>query len=109
MKADDAVKVINHVRKSKYKNSFAQVYVPNWSEEFCVIKKVKMTVPWTYVISNLKLEKIFGRFYEKVFQKTNQNEFRVEKAIKKKRQKLHVKQKGYNSSFNNSIGKRVIM
>ena len=28
-------------------------YVPNRSEEVFVIKKVKNTVPWTYVISNL--------------------------------------------------------
>ena len=29
---------------------FAKGYMPNWSEEVFVIKKVKNTVPWTYVI-----------------------------------------------------------
>ena len=33
---------------------FAIEYVPNWSEKVFVINKVKNTVPWTYVISDLK-------------------------------------------------------
>ena len=47
-------------------------YVPNRYEEVFVIKKVKNTVPWTYVISNLDGEEIVGTFYEKELQKTNQ-------------------------------------
>ena len=39
----------DHVRISKYKNIFTKVYVPNWSEEIFVIKKIKNTVPWTYI------------------------------------------------------------
>ena len=39
-------KIDDHVRISKYKNIFSKVYVPNWSEEVFVIKKVKNTVPW---------------------------------------------------------------
>ena len=35
------------VRISKYKNTFAKGYTPNWSEEVFLIKKVKNTVPWT--------------------------------------------------------------
>ena len=35
-------------------------YVPNWSEEVYVVKKVKNTVPRTYVISDLKEEEIAG-------------------------------------------------
>ena len=34
-------KVGDHVRISKYKNIFAKGYTPNWSEEVCVIKKLK--------------------------------------------------------------------
>ena len=41
-------------RISKYKNIFVKDYVPNWSEEVFVITKVKNTVPWTYIISDLK-------------------------------------------------------
>ena len=53
-----------------------------------------------YVISDLNKDEIVGSFYEKELQKTNQKEFRIENAIKKKGNKLYVKWKGYNSSFN---------
>ena len=50
---------------------FAKGHISNWSEEVFVIKKVKSTVPWTYVISDLKSAEIVGKFYEKEFQKAN--------------------------------------
>ena len=42
---DPKFKVGDRVRISKYKNIFAKGYMPNWSEEVFVIKKVKNTVP----------------------------------------------------------------
>ena len=99
-------KVGNHVRISKYKNIFAKGYTPNWSEEVFVIKKVKNTVTWTYVINDLNGEQIIGTFYEKELQKTNQQEFRIKKVIKIKGDKLYVKWKGYDSSFNSWIHKK---
>ena len=98
-------KVGDHVRISKYKNIFAKGYMPNWSEEVFVIKKVKNTVPWTYAINNLNGEEITGTFYEKELPKTNQKEFRIEKVIRRKRDKLYVKWKGYNNSFHSWIDK----
>ena len=53
-------------------------------KNFFVIENVKNTVPWTYVISDLKGEEIIRTFYEKELQKTNQKEFRVENVIKRK-------------------------
>ena len=88
---DPKFKVGDHVRISKYKNIFAKLYMPNWSEEVFVIKKVKNTVPWTYVINDLNGEEITGTFYEKELQKTNQEEFRIEKVIRRKGDKLYVK------------------
>ena len=38
-------------------------------------------------------DEIIGTFYEKDIQKTNQQEFKIEKVIKKKGNKLYVKQK----------------
>ena len=60
---DSKFKIGDIVRISKYKNIFAKGYDPNWSEEVFVIKKVKNTVPWTYVISDLKGKEIVGTFY----------------------------------------------
>ena len=70
-----------------------------------MIKEVKNTVPWTYLINDLNGEEIIGTFYEKELQKTNQQEFRIEKVIMKKGDKLYVKWKGYDSSFNSWIDK----
>ena len=95
---DPKFKVADDVRISKYKNIFAKGYTPNWSEEISVIKEIK--VPWTYVINDLNGEGIIGTFYEKELEKTNQEGFRIEKVIKKKGNKLYVKWKGYDSSFN---------
>lgn len=39
-------------------------------------------------------------FYEQELQKTNQSEFRTEKVIKRKSNKLHFKWKRYDHSFN---------
>ena len=99
-------KVGGYVRISKNKNIFAKGYMPNWSEEVFLIKKVKNTVPWTYVINDLNGEEIIGTFYEKELQKTNQKEFRIEKVIKRKGDKLYVKWKGYDNSFYSWIDKK---
>ena len=62
-------KVGDHVRISKYKNIFAKGYTSNWSEEIFVIKEMKNTVLWTYVINDLNNEEVIGTFYEKELQK----------------------------------------
>ena len=72
---------------SKYKNVFAKDYVSNWSEEVSVIKKVKNTVPWTYIIGDLK----------------------DEGAAKKKDNKLYVKCKDCDNSFNSWPDKKDII
>ena len=77
-------------------------------KEVFVISKIKNTVPWTYVINGLNGEENVGTFYEKEFQKTNQEEFRVEKVIGRKRNKLCAKWKGYHSSVNSWIDKNIV-
>ena len=99
-------KVGDHVRISKQKNIYPKGYTLNWSEEGFVVSKSGNTVPWTYVINDLNGEKIIGTFYEKELQKTNQKEFRIEKVIKRKGDKLYVKWKGYDNSFNSWIDKK---
>ena len=103
---DPKFKVGDHVRISKHIDIFAKGYTPNWFEEIFVIKKIKNTVPWTYVINELNGEEITETFYEKGLQKIDQQEFRIEKVIKKKGDKLYVKWKGYDNSFNSWIDKK---
>ena len=61
---DPKFKVGDHVRISKYKNTFAKGYTPNWSEEVFIINKAKNTVL------------------------ANQQEFRIERVIKRKGDKI---------------------
>ena len=56
-------------------------------------------MPWTSVINDLNREEIAGTFYEKELPETNQNQFRIEKVIKKG-DDLYFKRKRCNSSFN---------
>ena len=83
--------------------------MPNWSEEIFVIKKIKNTVPWTYVINDLNGDEIIGTFYEQELQGINQREFWIEKVIKRKGDKIYVKWKGYDNSFNSWIDKKDIV
>ena len=98
---DPKFKVGDHVRIFKYKNIFAKRYTPNWSEDVFAIKKVKNTVRWTYVINDLNGEEIIGTSYEKELQETNQQKFKMIIG-----DKLYVKWKGYDSSFNSWIDKK---
>ena len=103
---DRKFKVGDHARISKYKDIFAKGYMPNQSEEIFVVSKNENTVPWTYVINDHNDEEIIGIFYEKELRKTNQQEFRIEKVIERKGDKLYVKWKGYDNSFNSWIDKK---
>ena len=88
---DPKFKFGDHVRISKYKNIFAKGYMPNCSQEIFIIKKIKNTVPGTYVINDINGEEIIGTFYENELQKIKQNKFSIEKVLKKKGDKLYVK------------------
>ena len=52
---------------------------------------------------------IIRTFYEKELQKTNQKEFRIEKVIGRKGDKLFVKWKGYDNSLNSWINKKKLV
>ena len=65
-----------------------------------VVSKIKNTIPWTYIISDLNGEKTDRTFYEKELPKTSLEKIRIEKVIKRKGDKLYVKWKGYDNSFN---------
>ena len=64
-KKDPQFKVGDHVRISKYKNIFAKGYAPYWSEEVFLVSKIKNTIPWTYVVSDLNVEEITEVFMKK--------------------------------------------
>ena len=102
---DPKFKVGDHFRISKHKKFFAKGYAPNWSEEVFAFSQIKNTVPWTYIVS----EEITGSFYEKELQKTSKEESRMEKVLKRKGDKLYIKWKAYDNSFNSCIDKNDFM
>ena len=57
-------------------------------------------------MNDLNGEEIIGTFYEKELQKTNQQNLKIEKVIKRKGNKLYVKWKRYDNSFNSWIDKK---
>ena len=65
------LKVGNHEKITKYKNIFAKCYTSSWSGEVFMIKKVKSTIPWTYVISDLNSREVVGIFCKKLLPKTS--------------------------------------
>ena len=93
------------VRISEYENIFVTGYTPNCPEEVFVIKKLKNSVPWTYVISDLKGREILGTFCQGELQKDKSKKLRAEEVTKTKVDKLYVNGKGYDHSFNNWIDK----
>ena len=78
----------------------------NFLRKSLSLKKNKNAVPWTCAINDLNGEEIIGTFYGKELQKIDQQEFRIKKVIKEKDDKLYVKWKGYDSSFNSWIDKK---
>ena len=97
-------KIGDTVRISKYKRkTFDKGYTPNWTEEVFVISEIQPTDPITYKIKDLNGEEIGGTFYREELQKTDQTIYRIEKVIRKTKDKALVKWKGYPAEFNSWI------
>ena len=101
------LKVGDKVRMSRTKALFEKGYLPNWSEETYIIDKVRKTNPITYKIKDTLGEVIEGSFYSEELQKTNQEVYRVEKVIRKKKidgvEHALVKWSGYSKKYNQWI------
>ena len=98
---DPKFKTVNIVIISKY--IFAKDYVQINLRKFLRLKKLK-TLFHGHVISDRKMEKIVGTFYEK-----DKKLLKVEKIIKKNNDKLYVKLKDFDSSFNSWVDKKDIV
>ena len=69
-----------------------------------VVEKLKILFQWHMLLMILMEKKLLERFTKK-----NQKEFRIEKVIERKVDKLYVKWKEYNNSFNNWIDEKEII
>ena len=103
------VKIGDNIRISNI-GIFLQKVTYQIGHKFLWLKKIKnMVLRYTYIINDLNGEEIVGTFYENELQKTNQKEFRIVNVIKRKGDKLYVKWKGHNNSFNSWIDKNDIV
>ena len=98
------------VRISRIKGEFEKGYVPNWSEEDFHVTNVIESMPHTvYKLEDETGEKLKGSWYRKELQPIDTNEYRIEKIIKKRRDKINgqveffVKWSGWPTKFNSWI------
>ena len=83
-KKDPKFKVGDQVRISRQKNILAKGYAPNWSEQVFVVSGIKITVPWTYVVSELNGEKLMEVFMKKNYKKLVKKNLEQKKYLKEK-------------------------
>ena len=102
-------KIGDRVRLSLEKNIFEKSYETNWTEEIFEIYDIKYSnVPY-YYLKDLNNEKLQGTFYEQELQKTKQDDlYTIEKILKTNKDKIYVKWRGYDNSFNSWINKNTV-
>ena len=102
-------KIGDRVRLSLEKNIFEKGYETNWTQEIFEIYDIKYSnVPY-YYLKDLNNEKLQGTFYEQELQKTKQDDlYTIEKILKTNKDKIYVKWRGYDSSFNSWINKNTV-
>ena len=95
--------------KFKIGDIFEKSYETNWTEEIFEIYDIKYSnVPY-YYLKDLNNEKLQGTFYEQELQKTKQDDsYTIEKILKTNKDKIYVKWRGYDSSFNSWIDKNTV-
>ena len=103
-------RVGDKVRVSKYKSIFSKGYEANFTEEIFKVKKVLRGDPNTYEIEDHEGETITGKFYEEELSPVdkNDNTYRVEKIIKRKKGMALVKWLGYDSKHNSWVSEKDI-
>ena len=81
-----------------------------WSEQIYKIYKINKSNVITYQLTDMNNEIIKGQFYTKELQLTKNitGEYIIEKILKTDKDKIYVKWRGYDSSFNSWINKNMV-
>ena len=81
-----------------------------WSEQLYKIYKINKSNVITYQLKDMNNEIIKGQFYTKELQltKNTTGEYIIEKILKTNKDKIYVKWRGYDSSFNSWINKNTV-
>ena len=102
-------KIGDRVRLSLEKNIFEKGYDTNWTQEIFVIYDIKYSNVPHYYLKDLNNMRLQGTFYEQELQKTKQDDlYTIEKILKTNKDKIFVKWRGYDNSFNSWINKNMV-
>ena len=78
----------NHVRISVQKKTFEKGTTPNWTEEIYEVREViNYTNPITYKLKDLAGEDLDGSFYNEQLQLTDQEIYRIDRVLKRRRKR----------------------
>ena len=108
-KKPPAFKVGDKVRLNKKFRTFKKGYLPGWTEEVFVVRKVLPVMTTTNKMEEFDDTALQGTFYAWDLQKLQLDEssyFRVEKVLKRQKDKLYVKWNGYPAKYNSWIHKK---
>ena len=97
-------KVGDRVRLNKIHRTFEKGYLPGWTEEVFVVHRVIPGPVPTYKIHEWDDTPVQGTFYEEDLQKVHVSEvFRIEKVLKRQKDRWLVKWKGWPDKYNSWI------
>ena len=109
-KRRDALKVGDRVRLNKKHRPFKKGYLPGWTEEVFLVTKVRRDGNVVvYHISEWDDTPIKGTFYGKDLQKVtvaDDDLFRIDSVVKRKKDKLLVRWKGWPAKYDAWIDKK---
>ena len=84
------------------KGTFEKGFTPNWTEVF-TITALNATKPPTYTIEHTMGEPVQGTFYEQELQSSVQEIYRIDRVLKRGKDRVLVKRKDYSNAFNSWI------
>ncbi|XP_065651266.1 uncharacterized protein LOC136079455 [Hydra vulgaris] len=99
----------DRVRITKKKGTFEKGYSSRWTEKVFTVSEIQFTDPPTYKITDDNGEEIQGTIYEQELQTTDQNIFRIEKVMRKLKNKSLVKWYGYPELFNSLVDNKELI
>ena len=96
----------DRVRLNKIHRTFEKGYLPGWTEEVFVVHRVVPGPVPTYKIHEWDDTPVQGTFYEEDLQKVHVSDvFRIEKVLKRQKDRWLVKWKGWPDKYNSWIAR----